>query len=299
MSHKVMSSSLASRWTARSGRRAAPVPVVRSVRPWVSVRSALVLLAVGAAVSLPARAASTPPGPASGERGSVSLPRQFSVEVGAGGVLFADGTRLGATSELGRWAKRALAGTRFAGAVVFGDEAREGAAVSEAVEVLRRAGFADVRRAGRPAPVQLSAAARPSGVAPVVSAGKAAVPSPAPNEPRPPAITLATVGLHVDGAFDKEPHRSRLVRVFEHEFGAFRRCHERAERHAQGASFGVDVLIPKTGGQAKVRQTRTRLESKAFRTCMQSAFEAIRFAPPPTARAEIVSYSVLFKPGGQ
>jgi hypothetical protein len=221
--------------------------------------------------------------------------------VGAGGVLFADGTRLGASSELQRWAQRALSGSRFAGAVVFGDEVRDAAAISDALELLGRAGFADVRRAGRPAPIEISAA-RARGVAPVVSAGKSPLPKPVPSEPRAPRaqpVALATVGLHVDGTLDKEPHRSRLVRVFEHEFSAFRRCHERAERHEQGASFGVDLLIPKTGGRAKVRQTRTRLESKAFRACMLSAFEAIRFAPPPTQRAEVVSYSVLFKPSGQ
>jgi hypothetical protein len=182
---------------------------------------------------------------------------------------------------------------------VFGDEERDGVAIGEAVELLRRAGFADVRRVGRPAPVELSAA-HATGAAPVVSAGKSPTVARAlPNEPRPPAVMLATVGLHVDGQLDKEPHRGRLVRVFEREFGAFRRCHERAERHAQGASFGVDLLIPKTGGRAKVRQTRTRLENKAFRACMLAAFEAIRFAPPPSQRAEIVSYSVLFKPSGQ
>jgi hypothetical protein len=112
-------------------------------------------------------------------------------------------------------------------------------------------------------------------------------------------VALATVGLHVDGAMNREPQRGRLVRVFEREFNAFRRCHERAEKHEQGASFGVDLLIPKAGGRASVRQTRTRLASKAFRSCMHAAFEAIRFAPPPTGRAEIVSYSVLFKPSGQ
>ena len=112
-------------------------------------------------------------------------------------------------------------------------------------------------------------------------------------------MTLASVGLHVGGALNREPHRSRLVRVFERQFDAFRSCHPRADRHTQGLSFGVDLLIPKAGGRAKVRQTRTRLEGKGFRACMHGAFEAIRFAPPPTERDEIVSYSVLFKPNAR
>src|SRR5690349_17767930 len=88
--------------------------------------------------------------PASGAPSTVAaLPRQFSVEVGQGGVLVADGSRLTAASELERWAQRALAGARFSGAVVFGDEARDGAVISDAVERLHRAGFAEVRRVGR------------------------------------------------------------------------------------------------------------------------------------------------------
>lgn len=228
--------------------------------------------------------------------------------------MVADGSRLAAASELERWAQRALTAARFSGAVVFGDEASSGAVISDVVERLHRAGFAEVRLVGRPAPAELSALAKAGGP-PLVSERRSPAPSAAPASPAspqpapravprapvasPPPVALATVGLHVDGVLDREPHRGRLVRVFEREFPAFRRCHERAERHAEGASFGVDLLIPKDGGRGKVRQTRTRLASKAFRSCMQAAFESIRFAAPPSGRPEIVSYSVLFKPNAR
>lgn len=247
-----------------------------------------------------------------------SLPRQFSVEVGPGGALFADGTRIGAASELARWAQRAAAGARFAGAVVFGDPEQDGAMLAEAVAVLQGAGFADVRNAGRPAPAVLSAA-RASGAAPVVAAARSPVPAPAAPaaarppvtsagatsaaRPRPapsgPAVSLMSMGLHVDGLLNREPHRGRLVKVFEREFPAFKRCHGRASPHAEGASYGVDLLIPRGGGRAKVRATRTRLEGAAFGSCMRAAFEAIQFPAPPSERPEIVSYSVLFKPSGR
>ena len=107
------------------------------------------------------------------------------------------------------------------------------------------------------------------------------------------------MGLHVDGLLNREPHRGRLVRVFEREFPAFKRCHGRASPHTEGASYGVDLLIPSGGGKAKVRATRTRIEGAAFGSCMRAAFEAIRFPAPPSERPEIVSYSVLFKPGGR
>ena len=107
------------------------------------------------------------------------------------------------------------------------------------------------------------------------------------------------MGLHVDGLLNREPHRGRLLRLFEHEFPAFERCHARAAPHTEGASYGVDLLIPSAGGRAKVREARTRLEGSGFGSCMRSAFEGIRFPPPPSARPEIVSYSVLFKPTGR
>lgn len=323
MPARVKNASRAQRWLAPAAGRqavAAALAALSVVALGATAAHAApgVVPNVAASSTSAARASDTPPR---------ALPRQFSIEVGPGGVLVADGTRLGASSELERWAQRALAGARFSGAVVFGDEARDGALVGEVVERLRRVGFAEVRRAGRPAPPPFSALAT-SGPPPVIkeraapaatggasaSGVAAAAAQRSPSTPpavappsssrrapprRAPAVTLATVGLHVDGVLAQEPHRRRLVRTFEGEFKAFRRCHERAERHEEGASYGVDLLIPKDGGRGKVRQTRTRLTSKAFRTCMQSAFESIRFAPLPSGRPEIVSYSVLFKPTGR
>lgn len=263
--------------------------------------ASVLLLSVNAALAAPA------------------LPRQFSVEVAPGGVLFADGTRLGAFSELTRWAQRAVSGARFSGAVVFGDPARDGPALAQAVEVLQKAGFSEVRSVGRPAPVALSAA-RPAGTAPLVSANPRPAPlaassatsaagsalSPArsaPSSARPgpsgPAVTLASMGMRADGAINREPHRGRILRLIEREFPAFKRCHGRASAHDQGASYGVDLLIPTEGGRAKVRETRTRLDGTGFKSCMRDAFEAIRFPKLPSERPEIISYSVVFKPGGR
>jgi hypothetical protein len=258
-------------------------------------------LCVGAAtLPAPGAAANTPEAGTSTAAAAPSLPRQFVVEVAAGGVLFADGTRLGAPSELGRWAQRAASLSRFAGAVVFGDPERDGSAIAEVVALLEQSGFAQVRSAGRPAPRALSAA-RANGPVPVVWGGRPH-PAPAPRvapTPSAPPVTLASAGLHVDGLLNREPHRGRLVRLFERQFDTFKRCHARAEPHAEGASFGVDLLIPKEGGLAKVRETRTRLTNKDFQACMRRAFEAIRFTPPASERPEVVSYSVLFKPAAR
>jgi hypothetical protein len=288
----------------RAGRRAALVGFAAAARLALASQAPILLVSSGVAVAVTSSA--------SAENAPSSLPRQFAVEVGPAGVLFADGSRLGAPSELVRWAQRAVVSARYAGAVVFGDPVRDARAVAEIMETLRSAGFAEVRSAGRAAPPELSAIR--AGAAPLVTANTpAAMPAPAasspgaavsaarpaPAEPRRPRVTLASAGLHVGGKLNQEPHRGRLVRVFEQQFAAFRRCHERAEAHEQGASFGVDLLIPKEGGRGSIRETRSRLQSKGFRSCMRGVFESIRFAPPPTERPEIVSYSVLFKPSAR
>jgi hypothetical protein len=87
-----------------------------------------------------------------------------------------------------------------------------------------------------------------------------------------------------------------MLKLFERNFGAFRRCHADVPEHTENASFGVDLLIPAAGGRAKVRETRTRLAGDGFKSCMLRVFQSIRFEAPPTARPEIVSYSVVFKP---
>lgn len=239
---------------------------------------------------------------AAGERRPVArarLPRQFTVELTRDGAIFADGARVRAIDDVENRARAAIATpTFFAGAVIFADLPDEprANAVSAA---LKRAGFATVRGVRRVAPPELSAAAPalaspiPVAKSPVGSSHAAAAPGVLP-EPR--KVDLATVGLHVARPLGLEPYRSRLLRAFEKEFSAFERCHELASPHAQNASFGVDLLVPARGGRGAVRQTRTRLTGDEFHSCMQRAFEGVIFEPPPTARPEMVSYSLLFKP---
>lgn len=260
---------------------------------------------VAIAPAEPAPAAASPP-----ER--APLPSYFTVEVAAAGALSADGVFVANAAELEPVAQAAAARGTFAGAVLFGD-ARSGAAFDAALEVLRRAGFTTLVEARRSAPAELSALARAErerarrarqrliaagvleGDAPATtSSGRA--PAETATRERAPGLELQTVGLYLAGAANTDPTRRQLVKLFERNFGAFRRCHAEAAEHAENASFGVDLLVPKEGGRAKVRQTRTRLAGAGFRSCMERALQAIRFEPLPSGRPEIVSYSLLFRP---
>jgi hypothetical protein len=227
---------------------------------------------------------------------SLPLPRFFTVELTRAGELFADGKRLSSGSELILDAKRSADTRAFAGAVVFGSVERDAPRLRELSEALSRAGFVRILSVGRDAPSELSAAAArplppaPQHGAPAPGSGDAAV------REEPVGVQVATVGLHVGGAYKDESSRRHLVELFEKKFDDFQRCHHLAGQHAQNASFGVDLLVPTGGGKATLRQTRTRLTGEGFQGCMQRVFQTIRFGPPPTGRPEIVSYSLLFKP---
>jgi hypothetical protein len=245
------------------------------------------------------------------------LPSYFTVEVASDGALFADGAPLGSAAELDALARTAASSGSFTGAVLFAD-ARGGAA-EEVAGVLRRAGFATLVEARRGAPAELSPRGRAEreraerervrqakqrlvaqgvieGDAPTPGPSRPVAPSAAPVPPRAPGVELQTVGLYLSGPANTDATRRQLVKLFERSFPAFRRCHADAGEHTENLSFGVDLLVPKEGGGAKVRQTRTRLTGNAFKACMERAFEAIRFEPLPSARPEIVSYSLLFRP---
>lgn len=267
-----------------------------------------------------APAAPAPPAPAAAAPAAEHepLPSYFTVEVGPNGALFADGSALGNGAELEPLARTAASSGSFAGAVLFTDT-RAGAAGDEVAGVLRRAGFGTLVEARRRAPPELSPLgraereraererarqARQRLVAAGIIEGDAAAPGPsraaaapvAPARPRAPGVELQTVGLYLSGPSNTEATRRQLVKLFERSFPAFRRCHADAGEHSENLSFGVDLLVPKEGGSAKVRQTRTRLTGAAFKTCMERAFQGIRFEPLPSARPEIVSYSLLFRP---
>jgi hypothetical protein len=60
----------------------------------------------------------------------------------------------------------------------------------------------------------------------------------------------------------------------------------------QGGSFGIDLLVPTSGGGAEVRAVRTKLGTDRFVECMTRAIGGVMF--PPQKRPIMLSYSLLF-----
>lgn len=229
------------------------------------------------------------------------LPRYLTLELRRDGSAYLDGAAIG-LGDLESAARRVLEREQFEGIVIFNESGRQDERWQRASDMVSRLRRSPVRHAARGVPPELVNARVAARTGPRPQGAVASTPqsqAPAQPEPQPlqSAVELLTVGLHVAGPASAEENRKRLVRTFERHFSAFQRCHPLAGAHTQNASFGVDLLVPAQGGQPVVRQTRTRLGGSEFRACMHRAFEAIRFEAPPTARPEIVSYSVLFKVG--
>jgi hypothetical protein len=253
------------------------------------------------------------------------LPAYYTVELGHGGRVYADGRQLASLDELSRDAARAVAARSFVGAAVFGDLDGDRARLLGALEQLRGVGFAPVRAVGRvapreirvgagPPPVSVEPSAASEGAEDTGAAGAEATASspaveppsvePVPDEPDAaiddagPDVELKTVGLHIGGAPNDEPRRQRLVRQFETRFDELRRCYPLASDRSQNASFGVDILVPARGGKGRLGQTRSRLTGRKFRSCMNRVFRDMRFAAPPNNPSATISYSLNFKPRG-
>jgi len=270
-----------------------------------------VLLSPGVAGALePAGASPAMAVPAS-STAKLALPRHLTIELRRDGTWAVDGVRFASVPELEPAVLQLARSGMFTGVAVFGAARGENPAWRQLSDVLSRAALAPIRHAGRAAPIDLALLVRASPAAenlrlerPAAAASEADAAS---LVPRPDtaasagarAVSLSTVGLHVAGPANREENRRKLVALFERRFDAFQRCYGLAHPHAENASFGVDLLIPAKGGKPTVRQTRTRLRGAEFKACMLRVFEALVFEPLPTSRSEIVSYSVLFKPGAE
>ena len=78
-------------------------------------------------------------------------------------------------------------------------------------------------------------------------------------------------------------------------FDSLKRCFPLVEDPKKSGDFGIDLLIDKAGGKAKVSHPRTTMKGAGFKECMVAAFEAIDFKKPRGGNT-MVSYSVRFTP---
>jgi hypothetical protein len=123
-------------------------------------------------------------------------------------------------------------------------------------------------------------------------------PNPPPAEPAsapvPNNVEVKQLGLHVGGGPNDAATHALYAKPIERRFDDLKRCYPLAQGANKNASFGVDLLVPSKGGQAKIKDYRTVLGGKDFHLCVLGVFGGIEFPGP--GKPTVVSYSVLFKP---
>jgi hypothetical protein len=145
---------------------------------------------------------------------------------------------------------------------------------------------AEAERAAAP-----GAAAR--AVSPPRSASSAAEASDEPRGPSLPEVRVEAVGLHIGGGSNDEAARTPFKQAIAAEDDEFLRCYRLVEDPMRGGTFGVDLFIPRDGGNAEVRQPRTGMRGEAFRRCMLAAFAKVEFERPALGPT-VISYSLRF-----
>jgi hypothetical protein len=140
-----------------------------------------------------------------------------------------------------------------------------------------------------PAPVSASAAASAAAAAP------SAAPSASASAEEPlPSVKVVNIGMHIGGGPNDAPTKEPIRRSVEPHFDAFRRCFALVSEAKKG-DFGVDLMIDRQGGKAKVSHPRTALKGKPFEACVVKTFESIDFLKPKGGTTT-VSYSLRFTP---
>ena len=71
-----------------------------------------------------------------------------------------------------------------------------------------------------------------------------------------PAVKVTNIGMHIGGGPNDAPTKEPIRRAVEPHFDAFRRCFALVDEAKKG-DFGVDLLIDREGGKAKISHPRT------------------------------------------
>lgn len=143
------------------------------------------------------------------------------------------------------------------------------------------------------APPAPAAAAPPSAAAPPAPAP--VVPAPAERRGPPlPELRVKSFGLHVGGSARDAAARAEYLRVLESGWWRYLDCYRLLDRPGVEGTFGADLQVAGQGGKARVVHPRTKLAGSEFRECMERAFASAHFAPTPSGRAVVLSYSVKF-----
>jgi hypothetical protein len=108
-------------------------------------------------------------------------------------------------------------------------------------------------------------------------------------------VAVTNIGVHIGGGPNDSETKEPVVRSVAPHFEELRACWATVDDPRRGGDFGIDLLIPAEGGNARVSNPRTGIHPDAFRDCVVKVFEQIAFAKPRGGRT-MASYSLRFAP---
>jgi len=128
------------------------------------------------------------------------------------------------------------------------------------------------------------------------SAEPAASASAAPDDGPLPDVEVTNIGMHIGGE-ENTPAQKKPIREAVHKhYDDFRRCYGKLASPPKEATFGVDMRIPRNGGLAKISNPRNTFDDDSITPCLIGVFEAIEFPKPKKGIAQMVSFSLRFRP---
>ena len=145
-------------------------------------------------------------------------------------------------------------------------------------------------RPEKPAPAEPAPA--PPDPEPVADVDAGAAPPVA--EP-PPNVKVISIGMHVAGGPYDEETKKPFLKAVEPRYAELAQCWKHVADPTQ-ADVGVDLVIPASGGHAKVSNPRATIRGEGFLPCVVAFFETIDFEKPSRGGPQGLSYSVRFKP---
>lgn len=112
-----------------------------------------------------------------------------------------------------------------------------------------------------------------------------------------PEVRVTNVGLHVGGGPNDAASKAPFQDAVAAHFDDFRRCYALVGEPGSEGVFGVDLRIPREGGQAAVQASRTGMKGGPFRACVLDVFSRVRFSRPARGPT-VISYSLRYSVGG-
>jgi hypothetical protein len=108
-----------------------------------------------------------------------------------------------------------------------------------------------------------------------------------------PDVDISNIGMHIGGEKNTAEQKRPIREAVQPHYDALRRCYAEEQKPDAEITFGVDILIDRKGGLAKISHPRSGFGRKSVTNCMVAAFEKIEF--PSSGKPMNVSFSLRFR----